>query len=56
MTPGSAGPRLVRAAVDPGLAAQALLGPVFYQQVMTSEPLDPRSVGDLIGMVLGPWA
>jgi TetR/AcrR family transcriptional regulator, regulator of autoinduction and epiphytic fitness len=43
-----------RAAVDPELAAQALLGPIFYQRLMTSEPLDPHRVGDLIDMVLGP--
>jgi TetR/AcrR family transcriptional regulator of autoinduction and epiphytic fitness len=43
-----------RAATDPELAAQALLGPIFYQRLMTSEPLDPRRVGDLIDMVLGP--
>ena len=45
-----------RAAVDPELAAQALLGPVFYRRLMTSEPFDPRRVGDLIDMVLGPPA
>lgn len=43
-----------RAAVDPELAAQALLGPIFYQRLMTSEPLDPSRVGDLIDLVLGP--
>jgi TetR/AcrR family transcriptional regulator, regulator of autoinduction and epiphytic fitness len=43
-----------RAAVDPELAAQALLGPIFYSRLMTSEPFDPRRVGDLIDMVLGP--
>jgi TetR/AcrR family transcriptional regulator, regulator of autoinduction and epiphytic fitness len=43
-----------RAAVDPELAAQALLGPIFYQRLMTSEPLDPHRVSDLIDMVLGP--
>jgi TetR/AcrR family transcriptional regulator of autoinduction and epiphytic fitness len=43
-----------RAPVDPELAAQALLGPIFYQRLMTSEPFDPRLVGDLIDMVLGP--
>jgi len=43
-----------RAAVDPELAAQALLGPIFYRRLMTSEPLDPHRVGDLIDMVLGP--
>ncbi len=43
-----------RAEVDPELAAQALLGPIFYQRLMTSEPLDPSRVGDLIDLVLGP--
>jgi AcrR family transcriptional regulator len=43
-----------RADVDPDLAAQALLGPIFYQRLMTSEPFDPNRVGDLIDMVLGP--
>ena len=43
-----------RAAVDPGLAAQALLGPIFYQRLMTSDPFDPRQVSDLINMVLVP--
>ena len=43
-----------RAAVDPELAAQALLGPIFYQRLMTSEPFDPSRVSDLIELVLGP--
>jgi AcrR family transcriptional regulator len=43
-----------RSAVDPELAAQALLGPIFYRRLMTSEPLDPHRAGDLIDMVLGP--
>jgi TetR/AcrR family transcriptional regulator, regulator of autoinduction and epiphytic fitness len=42
-----------RAGVDPELAAQVLLGPLFYQRLMTSEPFDPQRVGDLIDMVLG---
>jgi hypothetical protein len=29
-------------------------GPIFYRRLMTSEPLDPHRVGDLIDMVLGP--
>ncbi|HEX4256626.1 MAG TPA: TetR/AcrR family transcriptional regulator [Streptosporangiaceae bacterium] len=45
-----------RTAVDPELAAQALLGPIFYRRLMTSEPFDPHRVGDLIDMVLGPLA
>ena len=43
-----------RAAVDPELAAQTLLGPIFYQRLMTSEPFDPNRISDLIDMVLGP--
>jgi TetR/AcrR family transcriptional regulator of autoinduction and epiphytic fitness len=43
-----------RATVDPELAAQLLIGPIFYQRLMTSEPFDPNRVGDLIDMVLGP--
>ncbi len=43
-----------RTTLDPGLAAQALLGPIFYQRFMTSEPFDPNRIGDLIDMVLGP--
>jgi TetR/AcrR family transcriptional regulator, regulator of autoinduction and epiphytic fitness len=42
-----------RPVVDPELAAQALLGPIFYRRLMTSEPFDPRHVGDLIDLVLG---
>lgn len=42
-----------RADLDPELAAQALLGPIFYQRLMTSEPFDPARVGDLIDLVLG---
>ena len=37
----------------PELAVQALLGPIFYQRLMTSEPFDPGRVGDLIDTVLG---
>ncbi len=42
-----------RAGTDPELAAQALLGPIFYRRLMTSEPFDPDHVGDLIDMVVG---
>jgi TetR/AcrR family transcriptional regulator of autoinduction and epiphytic fitness len=45
-----------RAVADPELAAQALLGPIFYRRLMTSEPFDPHQVGDLIDMVLGQQA
>ena len=41
------------AGADPELAVQALLGPIFYQRLMTSEPFDPGRVGDLIDTILG---
>lgn len=41
------------APLDPELAAQALLGPIFYRRLMTSDPFDPQRAGDLIDMVLG---
>ena len=43
-----------RAQADPELAAQALLGPIFYQRLLTSEPFDPSRASELIDMVLGP--
>jgi len=42
-----------RAQTDPELAAQALLGPIFYQRLLTSEPFDPSRASELIDMVLG---
>lgn len=42
-----------RAGPNPDLAAQALLGPIFYQRLMTSEPFDPARVGELIDTILG---
>jgi TetR/AcrR family transcriptional regulator, regulator of autoinduction and epiphytic fitness len=42
-----------RAGIDPDLAARALLGPIFYQRLMTSEPFDPDQVGNLIDMIMG---
>lgn len=42
-----------RARSDPELAAQALLGPIFYQRLLTSEPFDPSRVSELIDIVLG---
>jgi AcrR family transcriptional regulator len=39
--------------IDPELAAQALLGPIFYRRLMTSEPFDPGQVEDLIDMIFG---
>jgi TetR/AcrR family transcriptional regulator of autoinduction and epiphytic fitness len=41
------------AAQDPQLAAQLLIGLIFYQRLMTSEPFDPASTGSLIDAVLG---
>lgn len=41
------------AGTDPELAVQALLGPIFYQRLMTSEPFEPARVSDLIALVLG---
>jgi TetR/AcrR family transcriptional regulator, regulator of autoinduction and epiphytic fitness len=38
---------------DPGLAAQALLGPIFYCRLMSDQPFDPERTGDLVGLVLG---
>lgn len=42
-----------RARADPEIAAQALLGPIFYQRLLTSEPFDPSRVSELIDTVLG---
>lgn len=42
-----------RSGIDPELAAKALLGPIFYQRLMTSEPFDPDHVEDLIDMIVG---
>ena len=42
-----------RDCADTELAAQALLGPIFYQRLLTSEPFDPGRAGELITMVLG---
>jgi TetR/AcrR family transcriptional regulator, regulator of autoinduction and epiphytic fitness len=41
-----------RAPADLDLAAQVLLGPIFYQRLLTSEPFDPDRVGELIALVL----
>jgi TetR/AcrR family transcriptional regulator of autoinduction and epiphytic fitness len=37
---------------NPQLAAQLLIGLIFYQRLMTSEPFDPASAGELIDAVL----
>lgn len=42
-----------RAPADPELAVQALLGPIFYQRLLTSEPFDPGRASELITLVLG---
>jgi TetR/AcrR family transcriptional regulator of autoinduction and epiphytic fitness len=42
-----------RAGIDPELAAEALLGPIFYQRLMTSKPFDPDHLKDLIDMIVG---
>ena len=39
--------------LDPELAALALLGPIFYRRLMTSEALDPARASELVEMVLG---
>jgi TetR/AcrR family transcriptional regulator of autoinduction and epiphytic fitness len=38
---------------DPQLAAQLLIGLIFYRRLMTSEPFDPAGTGALIDAVLG---
>jgi TetR/AcrR family transcriptional regulator of autoinduction and epiphytic fitness len=43
-----------RPGIDPELAASALLGPIFYQRLMTSDPVDPHRADELIDIVLGP--
>jgi TetR/AcrR family transcriptional regulator of autoinduction and epiphytic fitness len=40
--------------LDPGLTALALVGPIFYRRLMSTECFDPERVGDLILTVLGP--
>lgn len=39
--------------VDPELAALALLGPIFYRRLMSSQPFDPAQAGELVDLVLG---
>lgn len=39
--------------INPELAAQALLGAVFYRRLMSGDPLDPDRVSDLVSTVLG---
>jgi TetR/AcrR family transcriptional regulator, regulator of autoinduction and epiphytic fitness len=40
--------------LDPELATIALLGPIFYRRLMSSEPLDPERSRELVATVLGP--
>jgi TetR/AcrR family transcriptional regulator, regulator of autoinduction and epiphytic fitness len=39
--------------VDPELAALALLGPIIYRRLMSSEPFSPERAADLVDTVLG---
>jgi TetR/AcrR family transcriptional regulator of autoinduction and epiphytic fitness len=41
-------------AADPDLAAQAILGAIFYGRLMSAEPFDPARAGDLVDAVLPP--
>jgi len=41
------------AGLDPELAALALLGPIVYSRLMSSEPFDPARTHDLVDAVLG---
>lgn len=43
----------VPSGVDPELAALALLGPIFYRRLMSSQPFDPAQAGELVDLVLG---
>jgi AcrR family transcriptional regulator len=45
-----------RAGLDPELATVALLGVLFYRRLMTGEPFDPASAGELVALVLGQIA
>src|ERR1700730_12384433 len=40
--------------LDPELATLALLGPIFYRRLMTSEPFDRGRASDLVVTVFGP--
>ena len=43
----------LRPGLDPELATAALLGVIFYRRLMTGEPFDPASAGELVDLVLG---
>jgi len=40
--------------IDADLAAQAILGTVFYGRLMTPEPFDPARAAELVGAILPP--
>lgn len=42
-----------RAQLDPEIATVALLGPIFYQRLMTDEPFAPDRASGLVDVVLG---
>jgi AcrR family transcriptional regulator len=48
--------REFRHGLDAELATTALLGVIFYRRLMTGEPLDPDSAGEVVEMILGPGA
>jgi AcrR family transcriptional regulator len=43
----------LRTGLDPELATAALLGVIFYRRLMTGEPFDSASAGELVDLVLG---
>ena len=43
-------------ALDPELAALALIGPIFYRRLMTDPPFEPERVGPRMDTVLGTAA
>ena len=40
--------------LDPVLAAEALVGPLFYRRLMSPDPFPPERVGEIVDLVLGP--
>jgi TetR/AcrR family transcriptional regulator, regulator of autoinduction and epiphytic fitness len=38
--------------IDPELATATMLGTIFYQRLMTSEPFEPGRAGELVDLVL----
>jgi len=45
-----------REGLDPELATIALLGVIFYRRLMSGEPLQPHSAGEVVELILGPRA